>query len=193
MSIVLAFFNVSITQISGTAPSDGFVDYKSPRDYLVNNGSDLETGWPTNLTSSLAKTRAYLRWLTIIQQLETNISPVEVISLTNTGADQNTPPTILTFSVAYDRPDYLYTADELNLGATLTGAAAIKRFIARALTSSIYRNMLVLDPTLVANLSGQGAHYGESTQEVQVGSLTGSISTAESSITVTQIPNTWYS
>ena len=190
MPIVLAFFNVSITQIPGSAPSDGFIDFKSPRDYIQDNGSDLETGWPADISASLAKTRAYLRWQTIIQNLSTNISPVELLLLHNTGADENTPPTVLTFSVAYDRPEYLYTADELQSGTTLTGAAALQRFIARALTTNIYRKVSVLDPTLVANLPTDGAHYGESTQEVQVGALSGSILAVESAITVIQIPNT---
>ena len=190
MPLVLAFFNVSITQIPGSAPSDGFIDFKSPREYIVDNGSDLETGWPANISASLAKTRAYLRWQTIIQQLSTNISPVELLPLTNIGADQNTPPTVITFSVAYDRPTYLYTNDELHPGITLTGAAAIQRFIARALTTNITRNVLVLDPTLVANLPTDGAHYGESTQEVLVGALSNSILAVDAAITVTQIPNT---
>jgi hypothetical protein len=187
MPLILAFFNCSIIQVNQPAPSDGFVDFTSPRGYIVGNGSDLETGWPTDLSHSLAKTRAYLRWQTIIQQLETTVSPVETTSFLASGADQNTPPTSVSFTVAYDRPDFLYTADELNVGVTLYGTAAIKRFIARALTATITRNVLVLDPTIIAGLQ---AHYGESTQEITVGPLFTTITAAEAVITVIQVPNT---
>jgi hypothetical protein len=187
MPIVLAFFNCSITQVLLATPSDGFIDFKSPRGYIVDNGTDLETGWPTNLPLSLAKSRAYLRWQTIIQQLETTISPVETTSLIAPGADANTPPTSVSFSVAYDRPDFLATTDELNPGVTLYGTAAIKRFIARALVATITRNVLILNP---ASVNGPQAHYGESTQELSVGPLFTTITAAEAVITVIQIPNT---
>jgi hypothetical protein len=187
MPLNLAFFNCAISQVLLTAPSDGFIDFTSPRGYIVDNGADLETGWPTNIDFSLAKSRAYLRWQTVIQQLETNISPVETTAFSAPGADQNTPPTSVSFSVAYDRPDFLYTADELNPGTTLYGTAAITRFIARALISTITRNVLILDPTLV---SGPQAHYGESTQEITVGPLFTTIAAAEAVITVIQVLGT---
>jgi hypothetical protein len=191
MSLFLAYYNVSISQTLAAAPSDGFLDFLRPQDYIVDSGPDLETGWPTSLSNSLAKERAYLRWQTVIQQLETNVSPIAITATLAPSANVNTPPISFSFTIAYDRPDYLYAYDELNSNAIITGTLAVRRFVARALISTITRNVSILDPTLVL---GPSAHYGESIQVITVGPLfTGAaaLAAAEATITVAQVANTY--
>ncbi len=89
----------------------------------------------------------------------------------------------MTFTVVYDRGDYLYAYDELNPGVLLTNAAAITRWIARALIATInVTTFPVLDPT--AN-TAPVYHYGESLQPVTAGPLSVDIPTAEGKITTT--------
>lgn len=114
----------------------------------------LYGGNPLDLASSTAKERAYLRWLIVINQLEMFATPFMVADHFGTGSfDGSEELTTFSFTVGYERPDYLRTvatADEPDAGIELTGAAAIKRAVARALTGTLTLNAKLWDPTLEA-------------------------------------------
>ena len=189
MSIQPYYFNIAINQLAGAAPNDGFVDNNSSVFYIQNNGTDLGTGWAMDLAHAQAKARANIRWSSVLQQLELQATPYLVCSIVATGADQNTPASVFSFSVAYQDVEPLNTLDETAASPTyLTGAAAIKRFVARALTNNITTNYMVMDPSIVGS---NQCHYGPSTQVIIAGAAAASIPVAEAQITVTQVPNTF--
>jgi ribosomal protein L29 len=109
----------------------------------------LYGGSPTNIELSLNKTLANLRWQMAVQQLEQFATPFLLNDQLGTGNyDGQTELTTISFTVGYEHPDQVATADELNDGAMLYGTAAVKRAVARALTSSNTSNCNVFDPTL---------------------------------------------
>jgi len=191
MPVLIKYFTVTITAPSTlSAPQDGFIDPNPSSFYVVNNGTDLETGWPTSLTTALAKNRANLRWLHVIQLLESTVNPLSVFNITTPGATYDNGPTSITFTVSYDRSDYLSTSDELNTGTTLYGSDAVSRYIARSLIDTIIRNVSVLDPTIVINSGGASTpqvHRGETITEVTAQSMYSTISNAQTTVVASEI------
>ncbi len=181
MTLSLFFYRVSISAVAQSSPGDGFVD---------NKDTQLYGTLATDLAHAKTKTRAFLRWQAIIQQVGSLVSPVEVVSIVATGADINTAATTFAFTLAYDRIAPLVTADETSPGTIIsTPTAVIKRLVARALTSIINRTVAVVDPTLVAN-TPSSSNYGPSIISLVAGAAAASISDAETAITVTAISNT---
>jgi hypothetical protein len=91
--------------------------------------------------------------------------------------------------VGYDRPNYLYMEDELNLGTYLSGPACIKRLIAKALHSDLRGNQEIFDPTITVF----GDHCARS-NPTQIADLTAaqvnaSVATIEANISVSLIAN----
>ncbi len=182
----LLYFTVSIAGITGSPPSDGFIN-NLPASSLITLGSggsfDTESDWPVNLAFATSIARANLRWNAIVAQLSTTVNPYALSNITAVGATANTTATAMTFTVVYDRGDYLYAYDELNQGVVLTNTAAITRWVARALVATInVTSFSILDPTAYTDPT---YHYGESLQPVTAGPLCANIPTAEGSITTT--------
>lgn len=188
MPFIPVYYNISISSIAGDAPSDGFVDNTTVQEYIQQGDTNL----PTSVDLSLAKTRANYRWQFILQQCSLLLNPLYTLDITATGATVNAPATSFSFTIAYDRPDYLNTEDELNPGTYLTNADAIKRFVARALCEQRTTNALTFNPTQLAGIPSPSASscYGESVQELTIGPLATDLTTAEASITVVQVQNT---
>lgn len=177
----LAYYRITIKNISGSSPADGFIDPQSANDYMTfNKISYALENWPTDINSSLAKARANIRWNIVKEQLGLVLNPISVFDVIAPGANINTPPTSVSFTVVYERPDYLNIPDELNAGHFLKDADAISRFVCRALTSSRTINTTVLNPT---------EKYFD-TLSVEVGALVKDLATAKSSVTVEQIQYT---
>jgi hypothetical protein len=75
-------------------------------------------------------------------------------------------PSSVSFTVAYDRPDYVAVPDTNNAGVILTGANAVKRVVALSLSSGLdplslpslaplqITNQKVFDPTMVSLMAG---------------------------------------
>ena len=177
--LILNYFNISIdaSGLGGAAPSDGFIDSMNPRTYSET------VGYPTTTSGSLAKTRAFLRWKEILQEVGLMIETLYTLDINAVGATPDLAASSISFTFVFDRPDYLYTADELNAGATLTGAAAIKRAVARAMCATTLHRTAIFDPSAVKN-------YEEQVVDVNVGPLATSIPMAEANITVVQVSNT---
>lgn len=190
MSVIPVYYNVTIEAVTGASPSDGFIDPTPLKNYIDNDGTNLETGWAKDLDSALAKTRANYRWLFVVQQCSLLLNPLYIIDILTPGADQDTAPTSVEFTIVYDRPDYLNTVDETDPSVTLSGADAIKRFVARAMCANRETNAVVMDPTQLTGSTTQQVHRGETVEDIVIGPLCNSVTTAEASITVVQVPNT---
>jgi hypothetical protein len=132
----------------------------SGQPWSINSGnavSNLGTtlgnhgGYPTTIEFSQAKERANMRWSQMVSELEENATPILLGNITRTGNISNVETTSVTFTVGYDRPDTVYTvarSGEPDVGNLLVGAGAVKRAVARALTSVITGNRKLFDPTL---------------------------------------------
>jgi len=176
--LYLGFFEVTIdaTGLGGSAPADGFIDNLDPR------GWSGVSSWPTTPTSALAKTRAWIRWRGMVQELSLMVNPVNFVAITKPGATQDNPATSLTFTVVYDKVDFLHTSDEIN-GGILSGVDCIKRLIARALIRNYHVRCSIYDPTFIKG-------YEEQIEDVDADQLTSTIQLAEANITVVHVPNT---
>jgi len=152
--VEIHYYTVAIGALTGgAAPLDGHVDCTTPEEYGAT------TGLPTTNILSLSKERANMRFEAIIRQISEEIQPLQTSGVIATGADADTPASAFTFTVSYDRFEYLRTEDELNLGVYLTGADAIKRWVERALTTTSTANRFVYNPDVVpttAIISGPG-------------------------------------
>lgn len=108
-------------------------------------------GHPTNITLSTRKSLANMRWDMVVQQLSQFSTPFSLNDQLGTGNyDGQSELTTMNFTVGYEHPDQVSTDDEFNPGSKLTGTNAIKRAVARALTSTNNYNMNVFDPTIEA-------------------------------------------
>lgn len=180
--IDIATFNVTITNnFSAAAPADGFIDFKNANHYITldNNGKTLNI--PTSLSVAEAKARAFYRFKQIINICGFSVNILELSNMIATGADVNTAPTEVTFTIVYDKPSYLNTNDELNPGELLKGADCVKRWIAKALSNTYTSLEEVYDPTPAKD--NANVLRGPVTEDLTIGSL-GDIKTIESSITV---------
>lgn len=173
-----------------SSPADGFIDDLNVEGYAVDptdpTANPRATGsFPATKALSLAKERANMRWKEILNQCASVIQPtiqfnVEALADPTTPADESTEAATFEFVLQYDRPEYLSTADEDNAGVTLTGADAVSRFVARALTKDLVSNRLVYNPTTV-----NGNAQGPIIEAVTAEKIFADVSTAESDITVT--------
>ena len=145
-------------------------------------------GYPSTYVISTNKERALMRWEHVVNGVIDLVDSVTLNSVTKSGQpDGNGSVLSISFLVSYDRAYYLKTPDELNPGAFLTGAAAIKRQIARALTHTLTRNRIIFDPTMLQY--GENCARPNPSQVVQLtaGPLDTSITNLEGNITVTAL------
>lgn len=127
--VEISYYTVNIGLLTGgVAPADGHVDFTTPEEYGALGA------FPSTLIFSRAKERANMRWEAIMRQLGAEIQPLQISGAVATTADEDTEATVVDFTVAYDRVEYLRTEDtENNPGIFLEGTAAIKRWVERAL------------------------------------------------------------
>lgn len=113
-------------------------------------GVQTTVGVPMALNDSINKEFANMRWRQMLLDLSNLTSPSFTgwINRSN-GINAWGPVASLSFTIAYDRPDYLQIADQFNPGTSLTGAAAIKRAIALSLSNPVLtENRKVFDPSI---------------------------------------------
>lgn len=196
MASSLKFYTVTITNsITGTDPSDGFVDNTKVEQYLATAGLTLETT-PTGLTYALckAKRRANVRYGEIIRQLELvqNVM-IPPLSIAAPAGTYKTEPTSISFQIA--AYDWMWTTkDEENAGAVLTSTDCIMRCVARALIADLFVEIDVVDPTASAALYGgpteavsipRGGPWINVASAFEVGPYADNIADAEAVISVT--------
>lgn len=162
-----------VSQINANTPSTGVVAKAAAgklqlasvngQAYALNSGTALAKigftsgnhgGYPTTLSTSQNKERANMRWVQAISEMEEWALPTFVGNIVRTGnLDGNGACSTFTFTVGYDRPDFIRTvarSNEPDAGTVLVGADAIKRAVARALVGNIRKNCKVFDPTLAS-------------------------------------------
>ena len=147
-------------------------------------------GTPLTLTQSLDKERATVRWDQTVFNLGLVISPIFLGEIVKTGNQLGTAPvTTMSWTVGYDRANYLEIEDELNPGQVLKGADCIKRLVARALNSDMKGNQEIFDP--VITVFGDHCARSNPTQikTVTTTAVNASLSTIEANISVTLIAN----
>lgn len=151
----------------------------------------MHFGYPDNLTSSTNKNQANLRWQMVVNQLETVATPIFVGDYVATGNfNGNADVSTLTFTVGYEHVDQLSTADEYNAGVNLTGAAAIKRFVARGLAGFDTRNVRVFDPTLTPRGNVAVAVNSTLIQQATASAIAANVSVVEDNVSVSLISYT---
>jgi len=150
-------------------------------------------GYPTLLENSQGKDRANMRWVQAISELESFSTPLLVGNVVRTGnLNGNGSCTTFQFTVGYGDPAQVVTVaktTEPDSGNILIGTQAIKRAVARAMSSALVNNRNVFDPTIASD-----GPYADRYNPVQVKSITAAgvntvsnIATIEQNISVTQI------
>lgn len=172
----------------------------SGQPWAINSGNALSTlgttagshgGFPSTLSNSLSKERANIRWQQAVNELSEFSNPT-IGNIIRTGNVANVSASTITFTVGYDRPDQVATIArpaEPDAGNVLVGAVAVKRAVARALTSSIASNRKIFDPTIEA--VGSSAIYPNAAQIQNITAsaldIVANIVIVESNLAVTQI------
>lgn len=93
--------------LTGPAPDDGFVDHVEIEEY------GRTSGYPTTEDSSYAKARANYRYFMLLQNLSENQVISLVLDIDNGGATADAPGSEISFTLVYDREEYVYTHNEL--------------------------------------------------------------------------------
>lgn len=144
-------YRVAIATSIITGSNQGFVDHLSQRYYGANGGHS------STQNNVLAKERSNMRWENIIIRISENATPVDIVNISNGSATADAVGSGFAFTISYDRPDYLYTYNELfGTGHSTTALqvltdplVAIKRQVAR---------------TFVWDISGQREVYNVTTK-----------------------------
>lgn len=187
-NLVPQYYRISITGASlvGAANSTGFVDHKSIEEYGRSGA------YPSTLVFSRNKARGNYRYKQMIWNLSENQSITNILDRVATGATADAPPSNYVFTIVYDREEYIYTHDELNDNALITGDLAIKRQIARTFANSYKVNTEFPKDPLTTNNQGYEWLDEELIVDSPVaGSYEAKIAAIEAVITVTHIPNTF--
>ena len=158
-----AYFIVDIT---------GAVDNLSPEQFGA---------FPATLVQSLIIERTNMRYEAVIRSASEDIQPLQTSAIAVTGRTATAPATAIQFTLAYDRPEFLYTEDEDNPGTFLTGLAAVERYVARGLVNDEVMNRQIYDPETTDDSNTAQI------LEVTATKLYADISTAEGNITVTEV------
>jgi len=148
---------------------------------------DLPRLLPDSLAESLDIERANMRFEAVIRGVSTTIQPLFTADIVTTGRTVDTPATNIKFTLPYDRPEYLDTEDETSVPDRLTGADAVKRFVARELIRDVVSNREVFNPELTPGVDAQ--ELGPQILEVTAVKAAANLAAAEAGITVTEIAN----
>lgn len=182
----MTFYRVTLTNPGGlVAPANGWVDNVRVETYLQTS---VPGGF--SFAQSQAKERGNMRFADVIGQLQM-MANLYIENTVSTGADAATEPTAFAFTAEVERgDDVLVTRNDLG-GVDLTGAAAIRRCVARALIMTYTRNALVYDPTATVapgNATSFARNPGR-TAALTVGALAANLTAAEALVTVAKIAN----
>jgi hypothetical protein len=170
---------ISATGLGDAGTGNGFIDHKKVAQYVAEGGTA-----PTSVGQSIAKERGNSRYETLIGTLSM-ASNVAITNQTATGGSAIADPTAFQFDVFLER------GDDAIANEGLTGAAALKRLVARALLIARTDRTDYFDPTTSAakgdNAPTLAARNADVVADVAVGALTTVLATAETAITVTAL------
>lgn len=168
--------------ITGFTINDGGTGYGAPTATI-----DLPRLLPDSLAESLDIERANMRFEAVIRGVSTTIHPLFTADIVTVGRTVDTPATNIKFTLPYDRPEFLDTEDETSPPDRLTGAVAVKRFVARELIRDVVVNREVFNPELTPGVDAQ--ELGAQILEVTAVKAAANLAAAEAAITVTEIIN----
>jgi len=192
-TFIPTYFRVTIsaTGLGGAAPADGFIDNETPEEYKADPSFNA---LPSTLALSLAKERGNVRYLRIIQEVSTTIAPLYVLSINKPSAGPDADATTFDFTLVYDKPDFVYTRvvseDGTGTpGTLLTGATALIRLIARAISMDVTGNRNTFNPTLTG---GAGTPFADPSkiEKITTAKIAATVTAAEANITASIITNT---
>jgi len=169
-TFIPVWYHITVTNLTGAAPADGFIDHQNPQDFPA---------FPSTLALSRAKERARMRYEGMLQQLALVQMMSRTMNIVATASTEDTEATDFQITVQYDRPEYVATEDEDNPGTILEGVDAVTRFVARALVVDTIVNREIYDPTV-----SSGNPRGPVIEEVTAGKIAADLATAEAAITV---------
>lgn len=180
----MSMYRVTIAGVTAAAPGDGFIDNMTIEQYM-RDGSAA----PTTLDQTTAKERANLRYKLLTQQLslETNIYVSDIVAA---GGSASAAPSSFVFTATVEHgDDSLFTRDEANNNAEMTGVDALKRYVARALITSRTTNSDIYDPTKTTAPGNQtmAARAGTRINQITVGKLAANLTAATALVTVAKI------
>lgn len=184
------YYRVTITGAEAAAPRDGFVDHTTIEQYRAMGQT------VTSLANALAKERANIRYLKIVEFLQ----QLGNVRLTNLKADNDDggPGTPVFATANAATPEYSFTAefehgddaifaeDFTEPGWTVTGINAIRQQIALALCFQHTVKSYIVDPTSEAGLQRAG-RAGILTIDVVADQVYTSLANANSAIAITKI------
>lgn len=148
---------------------------------------------PITLSQSQANELGNMRWRQVINEIESFSTPSFVGNVAISGNFiGNATPTTFSFTVGYDHPDQIVTVGrttEPDAGTTFIGELAVKRAVARAMSSSMNSNRMVFDPTLTTYGSYTAQAYSPKIQNLTATGIdtVTNISIIENNISVVQI------
>lgn len=189
--LVPSYYRVSIeaSGLTGLSADSGFVDNKYLHEYFYSSA------FPSSLDNAKNKARANARYEFLISELSENQSISLILDENNGGATVDSPGSSFSFTVVYDRDDFVYTKNELfgvsghptEFDEYLYGEDAVKRQCAR-----LWVHNRKTQRRMYLNLSA----YGWVDEDLDVktplnGSLVYKIDFAEARTTVTKIPHTY--
>lgn len=193
MAIEPKYYRVTINQMTGAAEKAGFIDHRTLEEY-INNGNGT---FPASLASAENKARGNLRYLRLINLLEENATPSLITEINNGGATVDTEGTSFEFTIVYERPDYIYTYNELfGTGHSsgnikiLTNEDAIRRIVARVFVEDFISNWRYPYDPSTSNLGYHWIDKSVKAESPLSGTLEARITAAEANVTVVEIPNT---
>lgn len=141
-------FRITIDADIVTGTNQGFVNHLNQKWYGANGGHS------STANNVIALERSNIRYEQLLICLSENITPVDILNIDNGSATANAIGTEFSFTVAYDRLDYLYTRNEL-FGSTHASAAleiltdpeeAIARQVCRAFVYDKVSQRELYDP-----------------------------------------------
>ena len=174
------FYKVTIAGVNNAAPADGFIDNMTIEQYGAA-GSNA-----TTFAQTTTKERGNLRFEFLQQQIQLEAN-VYISNTSSPGGSATAAPSSFVFTAEIERGDsVLFTRDELNNAAPLTGTAALKRWIARALCEGRVTIRMIYDPTMgtTPGNSTQYARFGVREVQLEAAKLYNNLTSAEASITV---------
>lgn len=161
-------YRITIAGKSGSAgaATDGFIDAKRVEQYMAEGSA------PTTYVNSVAKERANLRFRFLQQQLQLE-GNIYIENIVAAGGNANTAPTSFVFTAIVERGDsVLFTRDETNNNAPLTGVDALKRMVARALIEGRTITTDLFDPTTSTDDGAGGTKTAAARRGIRVETLT---------------------
>lgn len=174
-----ATFGVTIVPAGGA--TNGFIDQMTIERYMASGST------PTTLAQTTTKRAANMRFAFLQQQLQFE-GNIYITDVEATGGTATTAPTSFSFTATVERGlASLTTKDETN-GTVLTGAAALKRMVARSMLVARTTVANVYDPTLTAakgdNAPATAARVGTRITTITVPALAATLAEATGRITI---------